>query len=82
MQKTNVFLLDFTAGSGLGSALREILELNSAPPFYLQEESAGSSGFDAFVLNLSTIVQHLNPSIIFKHSPQAKKGIDRFKALR
>jgi transcriptional regulator with PAS, ATPase and Fis domain len=65
MQKTNVFLLDFNPASGLGSALREILELNSTPPFYLQEESAGSSGFDAFVPNLSTVVRHFNPSIIF-----------------
>ena len=65
MQKTNVLLLDFNPALGLGSALQEILERNATPSFYLQEECAESSGFDTFILNLSTIVRHLNPSIIF-----------------
>jgi len=65
MQKANIFLLDFNPESGLGSTLREILELNDNPSFYLQEESVGNSGFDAFVPELSKIILHFNPSIIF-----------------
>ena len=65
MQKTNVFLLDFNPGSGLGSTLREILELNDNPSFYLQEESVGNSGFDAFVPELSRVILHFNPDLVF-----------------
>jgi len=45
--------------------LREILELNDNPSFYLQEESVGNSGFDAFVPELSKVILHFNPDVIF-----------------
>ena len=78
MEKTNLFLLDFNPSSGLGSALREILELNDTPSLYLQEESVESSGFDAFVPELSRIIPHFNPTIIFLAlHPDHMKSIKR-----
>jgi len=78
MEKTNLFLLDFNPASGLGSALREILELNDTPSLYLQEESVESSRFDAFVPELSRIIPHFNPTIIFLAlHPDHMKSIKR-----
>jgi DNA-binding NtrC family response regulator len=79
MERINAFLLDFNPGSGLGSTLREILELNDNPSCYLEEESVGSSGFDTFVPRLSKVILHFNPNIIFLSlQPNHLKPIRKF----
>ena len=65
MEETKIFLLDLNPASGLGSALREILEINVTPAIYLKEEMPPGSSFDATLPEFAGVVLRFNPAIIF-----------------
>lgn len=83
-EEARIFLLDLNPASGLGCALREILELNVTPAVYLREEAPVGSGFDDFLPEFSTVILRFNPSITFLALPpnylrQTKKLIQSLK---
>lgn len=53
-EEPKIFLLDLNPASGLGRALREILDLNGTPAIYLTRETATGSGFDISPPDFST----------------------------
>ncbi len=69
MQDAKIFLLDLNPASGLGCALRQILEINVTPSIYLREETLEGSGFDTLLPEFSNIILRFDPTLIFLSLP-------------